>query len=265
MTRYHLIIAGLLAVFLISGCTPNNTRPDTQDSTGDLGEDTESPNKGASDIYVQLAVAYLGQGQMDVALKQAKKAVDIDSTSVDARNVLALVYDRLGESSQAETHFKAGIQAHPKDPYIRNAYGTMLCRQNRFKEADVQFQAALKNPLYKTPEVALTNAGICDLARNDPVQAEVNLRSALQRNPRYATALMEMAKLSYENGEYLSSRAYLQRYLAVAGPTPSSLWLGIRTESQLGDRDAVASYSMMLRNQYPDSQEIQLLRDWDAR
>ena len=265
MTRYHFIIAGLMTVFLISGCTANKTRPDLQDSTGDLGQVTESPNKGASDIYVQLAVAYLGQGQMNVALKQAKKAVEIDPTNVDARNVIALVYDRLGESSQAETHFKAGIRAQPKDPYIRNAYGTMLCRQNRYKEADVQFQAALKNPLYQTPEVALTNAGICDLARNDPVQAEVYLRRALQRNPLYSTALIEMAKLSYENGELLSSRAYLQRYLEVASHTPATLLLGVKFETQLGDKDKVASYSLMLRNQFPDSQELQLLRDWDAR
>lgn len=265
MTQYHLIIAGLLAAFLISGCTSNQTRPNMEDSTGDLGDERESPNKGASDIYVQLAVAYLREGQMDVALKQAKKAVDIDPTSVDARNVLALVYDRLGESTQAETHFKAGIRAHPKDPYIRNAYGTMLCRQNRYDEAGVQFQAALQNPLYKTPEVALTNAGICDLARNDRVQAEVKLRRALQQNPIYAVALMEMAKLSYENGEYLSSRAYLQRYLNVASHTPATLWLGIRTETRLGDQDAVASYSLMLRNEFPDSQEVQLLRDWDVR
>jgi type IV pilus assembly protein PilF len=236
-----------------------------EDSTGDLGDERVSRNKGASDIYVQLAVAYLREGQMDVALKQAKKAVDIDPTSVDARNILALVYDRLGESTQAEIHFKAGIQAHPKDPYIRNAYGTMLCRQNRYEEANVQFQAALQNPLYKTPEVALTNAGICDLARNDRVQAEVNLRRALQLNPLYSVALMEMAKLSYENGEYLSSRAYLQRYLAVASHTPASLWLGIIAETQLGDQDAVASYSLMLRNQFPDSQEVQLLREWEGR
>jgi type IV pilus assembly protein PilF len=109
--------------------------------------------------------------------------------------------------------------------------------------------------------VALTNAGICSGRGGDQRQSEVYLRSALRVNPTFSVALLEMAELSLENAEYLSARGYLQRYLAVAEHTAESLWIGIRTERELGDQDAVASYSLMLNSSFPDSQEALLLRE----
>jgi type IV pilus assembly protein PilF len=51
----------------------------------------------------------------------------------------------------------------------------------------------------------------------------------------------------------------LQRYLEVGAHTAQSLWLGIRIERELGDRDALASYSLQLEKSYPDSEEARLL------
>ena len=258
------IVLLLCGAALLGACSGTMTRPDMEDSTGKLGEE-QAAQSGAGDIYTQLAVAYLRNGQVGIALQQAKKALEVEPDNAGAHNVIALIYTRLREFDLAERHYLEGLDAQPKSFYLRNAYGTFLCDRERYREAADQFRLALENPLNRSPEVALTNAGICDLARNDRAQGEVNLRRALQLNPLYSVALMEMAKLSYENGEYLSSRAYLQRYLAVASHTPASLWLGIIAETQLGDQDAVASYSLMLRNQFPDSQEVQLLREWEGR
>jgi type IV pilus assembly protein PilF len=72
---------------------------------------------------------------------------------------------------------------------------------------------------------------------------------------------MQMARISFEVGENLSSRAYLQRYLEIAKPNPASLWLGIQNERILGNQDAVSSYTLMLKNRFPDSAEVLLLRD----
>ena len=68
-----------------------------------------------------------------------------------------------------------------------------------------------------------------------------------------------MSGISYDLERYLPSRGYLQRYLEIAKHTPKSLWLGIRIERELGDRDALASYALQLENGYPDSQETRLL------
>jgi type IV pilus assembly protein PilF len=74
-----------------------------------------------------------------------------------------------------------------------------------------------------------------------------------------------MAELSYDQGEYISARGYLQRYLELTTHTPKSLWLGIRIEQELGDKNAVSSYALLLRNNYPDTKEAALLNETGTR
>ncbi|MES9902539.1 MAG: type IV pilus biogenesis/stability protein PilW [Sedimenticola sp.] len=257
------IIRLLLLITLVggmAGCQQSGVRPDvdTEDNTGQMGQESVA---GAGDVYVRLAVGYMQDGRLGVALKKARHALQVDPDNAEAHNIIALLYDRLGEPGLAERHFKQGLKLQPRHSYMLNAYGTHLCRRGRYEEADQQFLLALKNPLYKTPEVALTNAGICARRKPDLVQAERYLRQALEHNPKIATALMQMARVSYDAAEYFSARAYLQRYTEVTKQTASSLWLGIQTERKLGDRDAVSSYSLSLRNNFPDSQEAMLLKE----
>ncbi|MEE9575548.1 MAG: type IV pilus biogenesis/stability protein PilW, partial [Gammaproteobacteria bacterium] len=70
---------------------------------------------------------------------------------------------------------------------------------------------------------------------------------------------------SYSNANYLSARAYLQRYLEISAHTARSLWLGINIETELGDKDALSSYELLLKNKFPTSKEAGLLDDRMAR
>jgi type IV pilus assembly protein PilF len=259
----RVFVLGLFMLLLLAGCQqgavrPGNTSPDLVDNTGQFGQDSQV---GAGDVYVKLAIAYMREGHLDVALKKAKQALSVEPKNAEGHNVVALLYDRLGERDLAERHFVQSLKIEPRNSYVLNAYGSFLCQQQRYQEADEQFRKALENPLYRTPEVALTNAGICAARNDQPKQAEDYLRRALGYNAKFSLALIQMAQVSFQTGEHLSSRAYLQRYLEQARPTPASLWLGIQNERILGDQNAVSSYSLMLKNNFPDSREVLLLRD----
>jgi type IV pilus assembly protein PilF len=45
-------------------------------------------------------------------------------------------------------------------------------------------------------------------------------------------------------------------------PTPRGLWLGVRLEHQLGNKDAEASQGLALRNLFPNSRENQEYQNW---
>lgn len=256
-TRLLCVMLLLLVTWQLQGCAPAQTR--STDETGELG--AVEGDQSAADVYVKLAVAYMQEGQMDQALKKAKRGLQLDPNNPSANNVIALLYERLGDRELAERHFQRAAKLDPKDPYIRNAYGSFLCAGERYAEADEQYMQALRNPLYKTPEVALTNAGICAGRNNNMEQAETNFRKALQANPKFPVALAQMAQISLDKGNYLSARGYLQRYLEVAKHTARTLWIGIQAERELGDRDAVASYEMLLRGRFPDSEEMRLMEE----
>ncbi len=255
-----LLLAALLAV---AGCTPDNTRSDLAGSEELGGSGRQMTGEGA--IYVKMAIGYMRAGKIDIALQQVRKALRVEPGNADAHGVLALIYERLGENALAERYFNKGLSLNPRDSFIHNAYGAYLCKQKRYQEADEQFALALRNPLYPTPEVALTNAGLCRQKQGDIAAAAGYLRSALQRNPRFPVALLQMAMISLDQANYLSARAYLQRYQEVARHTAESLWVGIQVERQLGDQDALASYKLSLKNNFPDSREAQRLRESDFR
>ncbi len=240
----------LLAAFL-AGCGGGMVREG--DETGQLGavEKRESP----ADTYIQLAAEYLRLNNMPVALIKAKKAVEADPGNANAWLVLGLVYERLGEVDKALAAYRKGVSADGRNPYVLNAYGTLLCKQKEYKESLEAFEKALKNPLYDTPWVALTNAGHCALQAGDQLKAEKYLLRALQANPEFAPALAQMAQISYDQGKYLSARAYIQRFREVARPTAPILYLSILTERKLGDLDQVRSDELLLKAEYPDSEE----------
>ena len=212
----------------------------------------------SSQFNTELGLAYLKERDLELALIKLTKAVEQDPKNAKAQAAIAVVYENMGRADKADGHYIRSVELDPSDSYARNAYAVFLCRKGEVDVAMKHFDAAVDNPLYPQPEVALTNAGQCLRAR-DPALAEKYLRAALRRNPQFAQALFQMSRISFEQGNALSARGYLQRYQAVAKPTPQTLWLGIQVERELGDRNAVASYSQLLQGEYPDSEEARLL------
>lgn len=246
---------------LLSACQQQGVRPSQpgdDTATGNLGSPLVGPSP--ADVYIDLSGAYLRENQLTEAFKNARKAVIVDPKSSNAHYMSALVYQRLGQNDEADASYRKAIQLDPRNPVALNAYGSFLCNLEKYEESDPFFRRALANPLYSTPWLASHNAGSCREMANDPVQAERDYRSALQANPRFAPSLLGMAKMSFESGNYLSARAYLQRYAEVAPHTADSLWLGVRTENQLGDKDQMASYGLKLRAMFPDSDQAKYLQ-----
>jgi type IV pilus assembly protein PilF len=256
MIGLQLIHRGILLAFavLLSACA--TTPSSTNDTTGNLGvERRESP----AQIYVEMGIAYMRDGQDGVALKKLRRGIDVDPGNPDAHNVLAILYERLGENELAGKHYKRATDLAPHDPYIRNARGSYLCKLKEFDSALQEFELALDNPLYPTPWVALTNAGLCAERSGDSDKAERYYRAALTANSKYSPALFQMAELSFEQRNDMSARAYLERYHSAKPPNAASLWLGVQVEQRLGDRVKAVEYKRQLLKDFPDAPEIQAL------
>lgn len=252
MMKIRLFRLSVLCFFIVlSAC---QSQPLKSESAHMQGNES-SP----ADVYVSLGVEYMNRGINEVALEKLQTAINIDSNSSNAHNVLAVLYDRLGEAALAGQHYEKAVALSPANSSAQNNYARYLCGIKQYERADQHFNLALKNPLYKTPYVVLTNAGSCAWTAGDLAKAENYYRMALQRHKRFPPALFQMAKLKFEQQNYLSVRAYLQRYRDAAMHTSASLWLGIQAEDKLANQSAVASYVLQLKRLYPDSQEMGLL------
>jgi type IV pilus assembly protein PilF len=245
-----------LTILVMAGCASMGGVDDDEGVTGQLGKER---SKSPATLYVEMGIAYMRDNQPAVALKKLKKAISVDPKNAEAHNVLAILYERLGEDKLAGESYARAIKLQPQDPYIRNAQGSFFCKQGLYEEAEMEFERALSNPLYPTPWVAMTNAGLCAERNGDKEKAENYYRRALTANDSYFQALIQMGKLSFEQDNPLSARAYLERYNAVAEPTAASLWLGVQVERKLGDRLRAREYRTRLLKTFPDAPEVQLL------
>jgi type IV pilus assembly protein PilF len=251
--------AGLLSVATISGCTMPMSGETKED-----GIQVQTVHRLAA-LNTRLGVGYMRDGRNEAAYQKLTKALDIQPEYSGAHNALALLYEKLGKHQAAEKHYNAAIGFAPQDAKARNNFGSFLCRQDRVDEAKTQFDAAIANPLYQSPASAMVNAGLCMYRAKRVPLAEEYLRNALKQSPTEPSALLAMSELSITKGRELSARGYLQRYLERGKHNSRSLWLGVRIERVLGDHDAVSSYALSLKANYPDARETQLLLESEAQ
>jgi type IV pilus assembly protein PilF len=240
-----------LSAFLLTACVT---------TTGPELMPAEQPGE-AAEINLRLGAEYVRQGKLDLAQEKLEKAIEQNPNLASAHTYLALVYDQLGDDAKAEKHYQRALRLQPGDATIANQYGAYLCRHNREKDAVRYFDEAAKDRRYRTPEVALTNAGVCLLRVPNQDGAEAYFRKALAAKPNFVDALWNMTRLSYDRANYLQARAFLQRYAEVGPMGAEALWLGVRVERSLGDSEAAQRYAHKLKVEYPESDEARLLAE----
>ncbi len=224
-------------------------------STGGMRGDYVNRDSKAAELNMRLGLNYLQRGDYETALQKLQKALKQDPKLASAHNTIALLYQRLGQMDKAEYHFEQALRYRPDYSQAQNNYGVFLCQQGRYSEAEKRFMTAIENPLYNSQAQAYENAGLCASRIPDLELAENYLRQALQSNPTLTKSLLKMAEISYQNQEYMRSRAYIERFRSSTAWTPAALLQAIKTEDKLGDKNAVSSYQVLLKAKFPDSEQ----------
>lgn len=238
MDRKSLMCLFLCLPLFVAGCSSSPERSDDD-------------KRKAAETNTALGRQYMERGQYEVALEKLKRAVAFDRSYAPAHTMLGILYETIGETEEAGKEYRKAVDYDPKDGDVNNNYGAYLCGLGRYAEAEPYFLAALKDPFYETPAVALSNAGSCALSAGNLDKAETFLRQSLDYDDKLAAALLPMADLSFQKGAYLQARAFLQRYEAVGPMNRESLSLGYNIESMLGDSKAAARYQTELRERFP--------------
>jgi type IV pilus assembly protein PilF len=256
MKRAVVAAAAALALWSCAAPSPPSaTLPQSQAPTS--GEEEAARNRAR--VHTELAAGYYELRNMAVALEEVNQATKADPSYGPAYNMAALIYTELKEDRLAQEYYQRALRIDATDPDANNNYGRFLCDRKQEREAIKYFMAALRNPLYQTPERSYVNAGVCLRRQGDAALAEDYFMKALQARPTNAQALYQLADLSYQRGNYPQAKNYLVRLEKLARPSAEVLWLALRTERKLGDRNAEASYGQQLRRQFPDSKEARAL------
>jgi type IV pilus assembly protein PilF len=229
-------------------------------SGGRSGPSTDAGKREAAVTQVQLGVGYLEKNRLEDALMRFNRALEFDPRSADAYTGLGVLHEKIDRPDLAEQHYRKAAELAPKRGAVRNNLGQFLCRHGKFEESSGEFTAALDDPFYSTPEVAAVNAGKCAKLAGQTDRAERFLRLALERKPQLQEALLPLAEIAFERGEFLRARAFIQRHEAAQLPeTAEFLALAIAVEQKLGDQRSIESYQQRLIERFPKSEQAQEL------
>jgi type IV pilus assembly protein PilF len=231
-----------------AGCTTNTNNNVTKP---DLAR--------AADINLEIGIDYLRKNDLNLAKEKIDKSLDQNPRSAKAQVVAGMLYDRLGDTGKADSHYQRAVSLEPDNPEIKNNYAVFQCQKKRYDRGEQLALEAAANPLYKTPEIGYLNAGNCARGADELQRAEDNYRRALAVKPRFGDALYQMAELEYQQKEYMSARAFLERYNEVGRTNPATLWLGVRIERSLGNKAQAQHYAQRLKSEYPSAAQTREL------
>src|SRR5450755_2288373 len=250
--------ATVLAVALVAACNSTPKAPEPPPRVQPPPQQQASAAERAR-MHTDLAGGYYERAQMDIAIEELNIAVATDPSYAPAYNVYGLVYAVLGDDRKSEQSFQRALELAPNDSDIHHNWGWYLCQHKREREALEQFEIAVRNPLYRTPEIALDNAGRCAITIGEMRLADSYFRRALVAKPGNALAAYGLALIAYKEARYAEARNWMKGAMQEANPQPETLYLGMCVERKLTDRQAEMSYSSQLRNRYPDASETKAI------
>ena len=258
-------VPSLALAAMLAGCAAANgpgaelESPVQPQLEGQVIAEMGAPRERAR-AHTELAGAYYELGNLGVALEEARLALAADASYAPAYNVLGLVHMDLKESERAEASFSRALRISPNDPDVNHNYGWFLCQGGRREQAVKHFLAAVRNPLYASPQKSYTLAGVCAMRDNYNDQAVDYLERALRLDPNYLSALINLAEARYRRGELETARTVVGRFNRTVEPTAQSLWLALRIERKLGDKAAESGYAEQLRRRFAGSREYESLQ-----
>ncbi len=225
----------------------------------DLVTDSDEPDgRKRARIRLELAVGYFEQGQTTVALDELKQSIVADPNFGEAYNLRGLIYMRLNDFRLAEESFRRSIVLNPGDSNVYHNYGWLMCQQGRQTESLQLFSQALANPQYGDRPKTLMTQGLCQIKAGQRADAEVSLARSYELDAGNPITGYNLSSLLYQRGEFVRAQFYIRRLNNSELANAESLWLGIKVERRLDNRDAVEQLGAQLRKRFAQSREMVL-------
>jgi type IV pilus assembly protein PilF len=251
--------AGFAAVslMLLAGCA---ARPDGQsgaDNRADMVTSSDEPEaRRRARVRLELAVGYFEQGQTTVALDELKQALASDPSFAEAFNLRGLIYMRLNDMRLAEDSFRRALALNSRDPDTQHNYGWLLCQQARYNESLQAFAQVLTNATYGGRAKTLMAQGLCQARAGQLGEAERSLGRAYELDAGNPITGYNLSNLLYQRGEFNRAQFYIRRLNNSEYANAESLWLGVKVERRMNNREAMLQLGDQLKKRFPQSREM---------
>ncbi len=257
-----LALGGLLIALStgMAGCASGSAGPSlSSGSKADFITDSdETDARKRARIRLELAVGYFEQGKTTTALDELKQSINADPTLFEAYNLRGLIYMRLNDAGLAEESFRRALVINPRASNVQHNYGWLLCQQSRVPEAVQMFSAAIADPNYGDRAKTWMTQGLCQMKIGKAADAEASLAHSYELDAGNPITGYNLALLLFNRSEFVRSQFYVRRLNNSELANSESLWLGIKVERRMENREAMFQLASQLKKRFPQSKELAL-------
>jgi type IV pilus assembly protein PilF len=256
--RQWLFCACLLIVGLtgISGCASKSDGSGPGGSGVEMVTDSDEPEmRKRARIRLELAVGYFEQGQTTIALDELKQSIAADPTYGEAYNLRGLIYMRLNDFRFAEESFRRALTINPRDSNVMHNLGWLFCQQARYPESLQLFSQALANPQYGERAKTFRAQGLCQVRAGLRADAELSLLKSYEFDAGNPITAYNLATLLFQRGDFVRAQFYVRRLNNSELANAESLWLGVKVERRMENREAMLQLAAQLEKRFPRSLE----------
>jgi type IV pilus assembly protein PilF len=249
------VLIGLLFLS-VAGCASKMDGTLMGGNRTEMVTDSDEPEvRRRARIRLELAVGYFEQGQTTIALDELKQSLAADPDYAEAYSLRGLIYIRLNDFRFAEESFKKALVLNPRDSNVVHNLGWLMCLQAKYPESFELFFKALSNPQYGERAKTYRALGLCQLRAGLRAQAEASFLKSYEYDAANPVTSFNLATLMFQRGDFIRAQFYVRRLNNSEMANAESLWLGIKVERRMENRDAMLQLAGQLLKRFPQSNE----------
>ena len=251
LSGWALLSIGLLGLV---GCASQASLPGASEARSEIVTESDEPEaRKRARIRLELAVGYFEQGQTTIALDELKQSIAADPSYADSYNLRGLIFMRLDDYRTAEESFRKALSLQPKNSDVMHNLGWLFCQGGRYSESSELFDRALSNPQYGERAKTFRVQGLCQSRAGLHGQAEANLMKSYELDAGNPVTAYNLADLLFKRKDVVRAQFYIRRLNNSELANAESLWLGVKVERLMANREAMAQLAGQLEKRFPQS------------
>jgi type IV pilus assembly protein PilF len=170
----------------------------------------------SSEIHYNLGVQAQQAGNVQEALSEFQRAVELDPDNADARNALGiLLHLSFRRPEEAIEHYEKALEVRPNFSEARTNLANVFLDQGRYEQAIKLYEQVLNDMLYPTPFIAQGNMGWAYYKKGDTEKALENIKAAVTLNPNFCLGFKNLGLIYEQTGNTGQACQQFARYREV--------------------------------------------------
>ncbi|MBN1210411.1 MAG: social motility TPR repeat lipoprotein Tgl [Myxococcaceae bacterium] len=167
----------------------------------------------SSEIHYNLGVQAQQAGNIQEALSEFQRAVELDPENPDARNALGiLLHLSFRRPAEAVEHYQKALEVRPDFSEARTNLANVHLDQGQYDQAIKLYEQVLNDMLYPTPFIAQGNLGWAYFKKGDTEKALENIQAAVTLNPNFCLGYKNLGLIHEQTGNTEQACQSFTRY-----------------------------------------------------